>query len=151
MFKKKKKKEKQKNQNKTPKHSAKSTASRLPALALNSRLGLLICSVPPSLKAGAKGWRVSKLAGPSKKQQDHPGGPDENRERKGTQTELPALTDVSQRLESEARVRIMLSAGEWGRQGEGRKRCQVTTEGQEVPAACSARRPIEVFIAGWFL
>lgn len=33
----------------------------------------------------------------------------------------------------------------------GRKRCQVTMEGQEVPAACSARRPIEVFIAGWFL
>lgn len=76
-----------------------------------------------------RGGESQSWEGPSKKQQDHPGGPDENRERKGTQTELPALTDMSQRLESEARVRIMLSAGEWGRQGEGRKRCQVTTEG----------------------
>lgn len=68
----KKKKTKQKQNKKTkqktkPKHSAKSTASRLPALTLSSWLGLPICPVPPSLKAGAKGWRrVSSWAGPSK-------------------------------------------------------------------------------------
>lgn len=64
-----------------------------------------------SLKAGQVPAKSNKIA---------LGGPDENRERKRTQTELPTLTDASQRLESEARGRIMLSAGEWGRQGEGR-------------------------------
>lgn len=42
-------------------------------------------------------------------------------EKERTQTELPTLTDLSQRRASEARARIMLSAGKRGAgRGKGR-------------------------------
>lgn len=143
-----------------------STASRLPALILSSWLGLPLCSVPPlppppTLEAGCQRVdekKFSKLGRSQEKPLDRPrggGGADEmNRKRKKTKTkqkqtqttELPTLTYLSQRRKSEARSRIMLSAGGvWGRQvGEGRqKRAQRQRRCEEASQVTTEKR------AGW--
>lgn len=46
------------------------------------------------------------------------------KEKKIQETELPTLTYLSQRRKSEARLRIMLSAGEWGGRQVGAQTAQ---------------------------
>lgn len=143
-LKKKKQKTKQTNQNLNQNTPKMSTASRLPALNPQLLAGSPTTPRPspplpsPPQRLRARGWvrRFSKLGRSQEKPLERPGGgvcvcggrggQDElNRKRKRRiqTTELPTLTYLSQRRKSEARSRIMLSAGgAWGQAGGRRER-----------------------------